>query len=231
MSVIELEQYPTIEGLDLPEDYLVEAIKKGLSQFGFLYIKDTIGARTKIDQQLENLQDSVDVYYGEDAYTSEGSVFHGTYSRFERGENTAIKPYFGFISRLLDIIALALGYPKGFLQEFSQKQNYGLYFYDREQEYVQYIENADREEIAVAPHKDRSLITLVISIKGLEGYTRESGWFSIPDREGYIMIQAGTLLQDLTQGAIKANVHRVRGFDSSKALFWSNLAPVNRTLS
>jgi isopenicillin N synthase-like dioxygenase len=221
-----LEHYPTIEGLDRSEKNLVEEVKKGLSQFGFFYIKDTIEARLKIDQQLDDIQDAVDVYYGEDAYTGEGSVFHGTYSRFEDQKNTQVKPYFEFISRLLEIISLGLGYPQGFLQEFSRQQNYALYFYDREQEYVTYIENADRQEIVVAPHKDRSLITLVISIKGLEGYTQDAGWFSIPDREGYIMIQAGTLLQDLTQGAVKANVHRVRGFDSSKALFWSNLAPV-----
>ncbi|MBP0028160.1 2OG-Fe(II) oxygenase family protein [Roseofilum sp. Guam] len=231
MSTMMLEQYPTIEGLDRSEDDLIEEVKKSLTQFGFFYIKDTIKARINIDQQLDNLQDSVDVYYGEDAYTGEGSVFHGTYSRFEEQQNTQVNQYFEFISRLLEIISLGLGYPQGFLQEFSRKQNYGLYFYDREQEYVTYIENADRQKIVVTPHKDRSLITLVISIKGLEGYTRESGWFSIPDRDGYILIQGGTLLQDLTQGAIKANIHRVRGFDSSKALFWSNLAPVNGTRS
>ena len=226
MSAIELEHYPIIDGLDLPEEHLIEDIKKSLSQFGFFYIKDTIEARIKIDKQLENLQDSVDVYYGEDASTGEGSVFHGTYSRFERGENTAVKQYFELVSRLLDIISLALGYPKGFLQEFSRQQNCGFYIYDREEEYMKYIKNADAAEISIAPHKDRSLITMIVSIAGFEGYKQEYGWFSIPDRDGYLMIQAGTLLQDLTQGAIKANIHRVRGFDSSKALFWSNLAPV-----
>lgn len=227
MNAIKLEHYPIIEGLDRPDEDLIREVKKGLSQLGFFYIKDTIGARTKIDQQLENLQDSVDVYYGEDAYTGEGSVFHGTYSRFDQEENTKVKPYFGFISRLLEIISLSLGYPKEFLQEFSRKQNCGFYIYDREEGYMEYIKDADAEEISIAPHKDRSLITIIISIAGFEGYKQEYGWFSIPDREGYIMIQAGTLLQKLTQGAIKANIHRVRGFDSSKALFWSNLAPVN----
>ncbi|MEB3827051.1 hypothetical protein LKK83_06070 [Phormidium sp. CCY1219] len=226
MSTIMLEHYPTIEGLDRSEKHLVEEVKKGLSQFGFFYIKDTIEARKKIDKQLENLQSSVDVYYGEDAYTGQGSVFHGTYSRFEDGENLAVKPYFGFISKLLEIISLALGYPKEFLQEFSRQQNCGFYIYDREAEYIEYIKGADAQEVSIGPHKDRSLITIIISIAGFEGYKQELGWFSIPDREGYIMIQAGTLLQDLTQGAVKANVHRVRGFDSSKALFWSNLAPV-----
>lgn len=227
MAAIELENYPIIDGLDRLEAELIEQVKRNLSQFGFFYIKDTIEARIKIEKQLENLKDSVDVYYGEDAYTGEGSVFHGTYSRFNRGENIAIKQYFEFVSRLLDIISLALGYPKGFLQEFSRQQNCGFYIYDREEEYMGYIKNADAEEISIGPHKDRSLITMIVSIAGFEGYKQEYGWFSIPDRDGYIMIQAGTLLQDLTQGAIKANIHRVRGFDSSKALFWSNLAPVN----
>ena len=221
-----LEHYPTIEGFDQPESHIVEQVKEAISQFGFFYIKDTIKSRASIDQELNNLQDSVDVYYGEDAYTGKGSIFRGTYSRFEVGENTGCKNYFELVDRLLNIISLALGYPREFLQEFSQQEKYGLYFYDREEEYVQQIKNVDPEEIAIPPHKDRSLITLVISIQGLESYTKRDGWFSTPDREGYLIVQVGTLLQDLTQQAIKANIHRVRGSDSSKALFWANLVPV-----
>ena len=226
MTVLELDRYPTIDNLDPTDANLIDEVKDALSQFGFFYMKDTIKARLSIDKALENLQDSVDVYYGEDAYTGEGSVFHGTYSRFENPDNPGIKPYFEFVSQLLDIISLAFGYRQEFLQEVSQQENYGLYFYDREEEYVKYIKKADREEIVVGPHKDRSLMTLVISIKGLEGYTQEKGWFSMPDREGYLLVQGGTVLQDITQQTIKANIHRVRGFDSSKALFWSNLVPV-----
>ncbi len=226
MSVIELERYPIIDELDGTEANLMEKVRDYLNQFGFFYVKDPIEARVKIDQDLENLQDSVDVYYGEDAYTGEGSVFHGTYSRFEVGESTTTEQYFDFFNQLLDIISRALGYPEEFLKEFSQQKNYGLYIYDREEEYMKYIKKVDSEEISIAPHKDRSLITIIISIAGFEGYKQEYGWFSIPDRQGYLMVQAGTLLQDLTQEAIKANIHRVRGYDSSKALFWGNLVPV-----
>ncbi|NER52608.1 MAG: hypothetical protein F6J92_39410, partial [Symploca sp. SIO1A3] len=119
-----------------------------------------------------------------------------------------------------------LGYEQGFLSNISQENNYGLYFYDREEEYIDFIKKADEEAIVVPPHKDRSIITLVVSIKGLEGYAPQYDWFSIPDREGYIIVQAGTLLQALTQEAIKANIHRVRGYDSSKAVFWGHLVPV-----
>lgn len=226
MSAIELEHYPIIDELDGPEVFLIDRVREYLSQFGFLYIKDTIGARVGIEKELANLQDSVDVYYGEDAYTGEGSVFHGTYSRFEEPENTAIAPYFELVDQLLGLISRAFGYPQDFLQDLSEKNNYGLYIYDREEGYMKYIKTADTEEISIAPHKDRSLITMIISIKGFEGYKQEYGWFSIPDREGYLIVQAGTLLQNITQSTIKANIHRVRGFDSSKALFWSNLVPV-----
>lgn len=226
MSVIELEQYPIIDELDGPEADLIEKVGNYLNQFGFFYVKDTIEARVRIDQELKNLQDAVDVYYGEDAYTGEGSVFHGTYSRLENQENQVLKQYFEFIDQLLAIISRAFGYPQEFLHNFSQKQNYGLYIYDREEEYMEYIKEANPEEISIAPHKDRSFITIIISIEGFEGYKQKYGWFSIPDREGYLMVQAGTLLQDLTQNKIKANIHRVRGHDSSKALFWSNLLPV-----
>ncbi len=226
MSVIELEQYPIIDEWDGLEPDLIEKVGNYLNQFGFFYVKDPIEARVRIDKDMENLQDAVDVYYGEDAYTGEGSVFHGTYSRFEVGEKTAVGQYFEFFYHLLAIISRSLGYPQEFLQEFSRQENYGLYFYDREEEYVESIKNSNLEEIVVSPHKDRSLITLVISIKGLEGYTQEYGWFSMPDREGYLIVQGGTFLQKITQNKIKANIHRVRGHDSSKALFWSNLVPV-----
>ncbi|NEO18661.1 2OG-Fe(II) oxygenase family protein [Moorena sp. SIO4A5] len=226
MTVIELERYPIIDELDGTEANLIDKVRDYLNQFGFFYVKDPIEARVRIDQDLENLQDSVEVYYGEDAYTGEGSVFHGTYSRFEVGESTTTEQYFDFFNQLLDIISRALGYPEEFLKEFSQQENYGLYIYDREEEYMKYIKKVDSEEISIAPHKDRSLITIIISIAGFEGYKQEYGWFSIPDREGYLMVQAGTLLQDLTKEAIKANIHRVRGYDSSKALFWGNLIPV-----
>lgn len=225
MSVIEFDQYPIIE-LDQPEAHLIEKVGNYLNQFGFFYVKDPIEARVRIDKDMENLQDAVDVYYGEDAYTGEGSVFHGTYSRFETGGNTGVEQYFKFFSHLLGIISRTLGYPQEFLQEFSRQEKYGLYFYDPEEEYVESIKNSNREEIVISPHKDRSLITLVISIKGLEGYTQEHGWFSMPDREGYLIVQGGTFLQKITQNKIKANIHRVRGHDSSKALFWSNLVPV-----
>jgi isopenicillin N synthase-like dioxygenase len=226
MTAIALTRYPQIDDLNESEENLIDQVRDALSQFGFFYIKDTIEARVRIDEELENLKDGIDVYYGEEPYTGECSVFHGTYSRFDHQENTHIKQYHELVSQLMTLISRALGYPKEFLQEVSQKENYGLYFYAREEEYIKYIKNIDPEEIVVAPHKDRSLITMIISIEGLEGYTQESGWFSVPDREGYLIVQAGTLLQNISQQAVKANIHRVRGHDSSKALFWSNLVPV-----
>lgn len=227
MGVLELVQYPQIDHWHQPKADTLDKVRYFLSQFGFFYIKDTIDARASIDEVLENLQNSVDVYYGEDAYTGEGSVFHGTYSRLKNsGNNIIINQYLGLVSNLLDLVSLALGYEQGFLQKISQKKNYGLYFYDREEKYIEFIKKADQEAIVVPPHKDSSIITLVVSIKGLEGYAPHYDWFSIPDREGYIIVQAGTLLQALTQEAIKANIHRVRGYDSSKAVFWGHLVPV-----
>ena len=88
------------------------------------------------------------------------------------------------------------------------------------------LQVTDEEDITIPPHMDRSLLTLIISIQGFEGYSKEFDWFSIPDKEYYLMVQAGTLLQDLTENKLKANIHQVRGFDSSKAIFWGKLAPV-----
>lgn len=98
MTTIKLDKYPVIDDLNQPEANLIEQVRESLSQFGFFYIKDTIQARVRIDKELKNLKDSVDVYYGEDAYTGEGSVFHGTYSRLENPKNMNINHYFELIS-------------------------------------------------------------------------------------------------------------------------------------
>lgn len=228
--MIKLENYPTLDSLNLPENELIDRTNKALSQFGFFYVKDLIEARTNIEEQLANLQNSVDVYYGEDAYTGKGSVFHGTYSMLAEQKESIFKQqnqkYFEFLSKLLGLVSMAFGYPRPFLEEVSQRHNCRFYIYDRETDYMNYIAKANAAEISIGPHKDRSLITIVVSIQGFEGYHPDYDWFSIPDRDGYLMVQAGTLLESVTQGAIKANVHRVRGYDSSKSLFWGHLVPV-----
>ena len=123
MSILELSQYPQIEDFNQPQEDTFNQVRDSLSQFGFFYIKDTINARTNIDKALEDLQDSVDVYYGEDAYTGKGSVFHGTYSRFKNlGNNTVINQYLGLVSDLLSLISLAFGYEQDFLQKISQQK-------------------------------------------------------------------------------------------------------------
>lgn len=168
----------------------------------------------------------MDVYYGEEAFTGNRSVFHGTYSRIDNLDNQYVNQYLKLIHQLLSFISSAFGYPQAFLQEVSQENNYGLYFYDREAEYMKFIETVEEHDITILPHVDSSLITIRVSIQGFEGYSKEYGWFSIPDTEGYLIVQAGTLLQNLTQNTIKANIHRVRGFDSSRAAFWGNLITV-----
>lgn len=214
-SAPKLNQYPIIHYLDSTDIDIITKVRNYLNQFGFFYVKDTINARENIDEQLNNLQDSVDVYDGEDAYTGEDSMFHGTYSRIEPTVSKKVKDYWKLIDNLLAVISCAVGHPKEFLQEVSQQENYGSYIYDREEKYMDSLQVTDEEDITIPPHMDRSLLTLIISIQGFEGYSKEFDWFSIPDKEYYLMVQAGTLLQDLTENKLKANIHQVRGFEVS----------------
>ena len=224
MTVIELAQYLQIDDLHEPKADTINKVRDFLCQFGFFYVKDTIGARASIDTEIAKLENSVDVYFGEDAYTGKGSAFHDNYSRFESPDNnTAINQYLGLISDLLGLISRALRYEQDFLQKVSQQKNYGLYIYDKT--YMKSLDTVKEKDVRIPPHVDRSLLTITISIRGFEGYSQEFDWFSIPDREGYLVVQAGTDLQTLTQDAIKANIHRVRGYDASRAVFWGNLVP------
>lgn len=226
MNTPKLTSYPVIDQLINTDLEVKKNLRKYLNQLGFFYLKDTINARDNIEEILGNLTNSRDVYYGEDAFTGNRAVFHGTYSRFDNLGNQYVNQYLKLIHQVLSLISSAFGYPQDFLQEVSQKNNYGLYFYDREPQYMKLIETIEEQNITISPHVDSSLITIIVSIQGFEGYSKEYDWFSIPDIEGYLIVQAGTLLQSLTQNNIKANIHRVRGFDSSRAAFWGNLIAV-----
>jgi isopenicillin N synthase-like dioxygenase len=226
MNTPKLTYYPVIDKLIDSDLEVQENFRKYFNQLGFFYLKDTINAKDNIEEILGNLDNSVDVYYGEEVFTGNRSVFHGTYSRLDNLDNQYVNQYLKLINQLLSFISSAFGYPQEFLQEVSQKNNYGLYFYDREAQYMKFIETVEEHDITILPHVDSSLITIIVSLQGFEGYSKEYDWFSIPDREGYLIVQAGTLLQSLTQNTIKANIHRVRGFDSSRVAFWGNLITV-----
>nr|VFJ88049.1 MAG: 2OG-Fe(II) oxygenase superfamily protein [Candidatus Kentron sp. LFY] len=224
-------EYPVIDidptRLDSDKSEISRRIGQYLNEFGFFYMNDIFNIRGHLDDTLlKTLPNAVDVFYGEDPHTGESAQFHGTYVRLRQKEEDRFDDYFRLFSILRTLISLSLHESAEFLDSISQKNDHALYIYQYEAAYLKFLSTLGKNDISVPPHVDKSLITAVISIQGLEGYSpirRE--WIPVPDREGYLIVHGGTLLQEWTRGKIKAEVHRVIASDSSKAIFWGWLPP------
>jgi isopenicillin N synthase-like dioxygenase len=72
-------------------------------------------------------------------------------------------------------------------------------------------EGADPASMRSAPHEDINLITLLCeaTAEGLELLTREGDWLPIRALPGQIIVDAGDMLQNLTNGVLKSTTHRV----------------------
>lgn len=65
--------------------------------------------------------------------------------------------------------------------------------------------------VRAAAHEDINLITLLPSAtqSGLQVKTTEGGWYDVPGEKGWIIVNAGDMLQEVTRGYYKSTTHRV----------------------
>ncbi|MBD2102584.1 isopenicillin N synthase family oxygenase [Leptolyngbya sp. FACHB-261] len=65
--------------------------------------------------------------------------------------------------------------------------------------------------LRAAPHEDINLLTLLCEAteEGLELLQRDGSWLAIPALPGQIIVDAGDMLQQLTNGLLKSTTHRV----------------------
>jgi isopenicillin N synthase-like dioxygenase len=73
--------------------------------------------------------------------------------------------------------------------------------------------NGDHEEGAVraAAHEDINLITLLpaATTTGLQVKTKDGEWYDVPSEKGWVIVNAGDMLQEATSGYYKSTTHRV----------------------
>lgn len=218
-----LDEYPTIDKLLVNDQSLIRKVYESLSTVGFFYLKDESSMRKNIDTIFSSLAPSQNVFYGKPAGMNNADDFQATYTRYAGSESQLISVYQDLIEQLLPIISTGFGYAPPYLTTYSKQHDCGLYFYDQEDHYNEFLKSVGNNDIVTSEHCDLSMITIVVSICGLEAYEKNIGWFSLPDKPGYLLIQGGTMLEQATSGKIIANRHRVRGHDSSKAVFWGTL--------
>ncbi len=79
--------------------------------------------------------------------------------------------------------------------------------------------NAPPASLRAAPHEDINLITLLPTATdaGLEVLRRDGTWLPIPALPGYLIVDAGDMLQWVTNGLFKSTTHRVVNPDDGRS--------------
>lgn len=108
---------------------------------------------------------------------------------------------------LLEAVALYLGEPRELLSEMARDGTTIL----RIIHYPPVPEEAPAQSMRAAPHEDINLITLLCeaTADGLELLTRQGEWVAIEAVPGQIIVDAGDMLQNLTNGVLRSTTHRV----------------------
>ncbi len=79
--------------------------------------------------------------------------------------------------------------------------------------------NATPASLRAAPHEDINLITLLPTATdaGLQVLQRDGTWLPIPALPGYLIVDAGDMLQWVTNGLFKSTTHRVVNPDDERS--------------
>ncbi len=115
---------------------------------------------------------------------------------------------------LLDACSKFIGEEKNFLRGAAEGGNTVL----RIIHYPPIEDDANPASIRAAAHEDINLITLLCesTAAGLELLQKDGSWLPIRSLKGQIIVDAGDMLQQLTNGLIKSTTHRVVNPDNSK---------------
>ncbi|MFN3648189.1 MAG: isopenicillin N synthase family dioxygenase [Armatimonadota bacterium] len=116
--------------------------------------------------------------------------------------------------RLLELVALYLDEPRDRFREMARDGNSIL----RIIHYPPVPPDADPASMRAAPHEDINLITLLCEATagGLELLTREGEWLAVEAVPGQIIVDAGDMLQNATNGVLRSTTHRVVNPGSSR---------------
>jgi isopenicillin N synthase-like dioxygenase len=116
---------------------------------------------------------------------------------------------------LLEACSLYLGEDKNLIRNMAQDGNSIL----RLIHYPPVPTDANPQSVRAAAHEDINLITLLIEAtdSGLEILDRNDNWIPVVTPKGCIIVDAGDMLQNLTNGFFKSTTHRVVNPDDSRS--------------
>jgi len=115
---------------------------------------------------------------------------------------------------ILEACALYVGEPKDRFAKLAREGNSIL----RVIHYPPVAEGCDPESIRAGAHEDINLITLLCEATagGLELLERGGSWRPIHALKGQIIVDAGDMLQNISNGYFKSTTHRVVNPDNSR---------------
>jgi hypothetical protein len=201
-------------------------IAKQIQQYGFLKLECLEEQRcpsTFFDSDFKTYP----VYYAKH-YKTNDKIFKAPYGVFDiLGEKNCpkvllqtVKP---ILIKLMEAFSVFLGKNKDYLFDISKKNNYQIYAYAREKQFIHHIKNELVDgEISFEPHKDISLFTFSF-IPEIEVLSPDKKWLRYQDEPNTYAVWVGSQMEELTNNKIKSTIHRVRRFDSSNVLFFGKL--------
>jgi isopenicillin N synthase-like dioxygenase len=134
--------------------------------------------------------------------------------RFKETFNTLFKQLEVCSMRLLEACALYIGEPEDRFAKIAFEGNTIL----RVIHYPPVAADAHPASIRAAAHEDINLITLLCEATtgGLELLERNGTWRQVHALKGQIVVDAGDMLQNITNGYFKSTTHRVVNPDNSR---------------
>lgn len=121
--------------------------------------------------------------------------------------------------KILEACALYLGEEKDRIRDTATEGNSIL----RMIHYPPISADRDPNSIRAGAHEDINLITLLIDAtsSGLELMDRQGNWIPVVTPRGCLIVDAGDMLQNLTNGFYKSTTHRVVNPDNSREARYS----------
>ncbi|MBC7661374.1 MAG: isopenicillin N synthase family oxygenase [Chitinophagaceae bacterium] len=189
--------------------------QRGYTAFGKEHAKNSKAPDLKefwhVGQELESPHPLAG-HYPKNVWPTELNNFEKTTkSVFKNLEFAALK--------ILEACALYLGEDKSRIRDTAVDGNSIL----RLIHYPPVSLDKDPNSIRAGAHEDINLITLLIDAtsSGLELMDRKGNWIPVVTPKGCIIVDAGDMLQNLTNGFYKSTTHRVVNPDNSREARYS----------
>ena len=201
---------------ELPSDEKTQYVdvngmgQRGFTQFGIEHAKDSTAPDLKeffhVGQELPRGHDLLQVYGA--------NIWPTGLPGFKTALSTLYKELEVCAQNLLSAIALYLDEPEDRLAQMVVQGDTIL----RSIHYPPVAAHAHPSSVRAAAHEDINLITILCesTAPGLELLQRDGQWRPIHTLKGQFVVDAGDMLQHVTNGRLKSTTHRVTNPDNSR---------------